>query len=126
MRADLEADEGPWPLPTRAGRQRQTPRSPDHAGAALHPERSPLARPSLFFCLPRHHSSPDERGRIPSISSSRSGSSTGEEIRYTPLAHLPRSMVLQCSLQKGKSESFTVTICPHVGQRRPLSFFPEG
>jgi hypothetical protein len=30
---------------------------------------------------------------------------------------------LQCSLQKGKSGPLVVTICPHVGQRKLLSFF---
>src|ERR1700691_2158283 len=124
--AALEPDADPWPPPARAGRQRQTPRFPARAGAVRRPEKSPPPRPMLSFCLSLHHSSPDERGRIPSISSSSSGSRTGDEIRYTPLAHFPKSMVLQCSLQKGKSASFTVTICPHVGQRRLLSFLPEG
>src|ERR1700735_3187393 len=126
MPAAMELDANPWPALTKAPTQRQTPRCPDRDGAARRPERSPPPRPMPSFCLPQPHSSPAERGRIPSISSRRSGSNTGDDMRYTPLAHFPRSMVLQWSLQKGKSASFTVTSCPHVGQRRLLSFFPEG
>src|SRR5215467_1207267 len=50
------------------------------------------------------------------ISSSFSGSVTGVEITYPPLAHLPRSIRRQRSLQKGKFSSLANTSVRHVGQ----------
>src|SRR5450631_2304918 len=46
-----------------------------------------------------------------------SASVTGEEITYWPLAHLPRSMRRQRSLQKGKSASVLLTDFLQMGQR---------
>jgi len=45
------------------------------------------------------------------------------EITYLPLAHLPRSMVRQRSLQKGKSSLKRVTRVRQIGQRSELVFF---
>jgi len=45
------------------------------------------------------------------------------EITYLPLAHLPRSMVRQRSLQKGKSSLERVTRVRQIGQRSELVFF---
>jgi hypothetical protein len=42
---------------------------------------------------------------------------TGDEITYAPLAHLPRSMRRQRSLQKGKSGSELLTDFLQIGQR---------
>lgn len=42
---------------------------------------------------------------------------TGDEITYAPLAHLPRSMMRQRSLQKGKSASVLFTAFLQMGQR---------
>lgn len=42
-------------------------------------------------------------------------SCTGEDTTYFPLAHLPRSISRQRSLQKGKSSAPTETFCLHVG-----------
>ena len=44
-------------------------------------------------------------------------------MRYAPLAHFPKSICLQRSLQKGKSSPLAVTSVRHVGQRKILSFF---
>jgi hypothetical protein len=52
------------------------------------------------------------RSRTPS-----SASVTGEAITYAPLAHLPRSMMRQRSLQKGKSASVLFTFFLQIGQR---------
>ena len=49
-------------------------------------------------------------------STSSSVSVTGDEITYFPLAHLPRSIRRQRSLQKGKSASLLVTGFLQVGQ----------
>jgi hypothetical protein len=53
-------------------------------------------------------------GLLSSISSPISV--TGEEITYAPLAHLPRSIKRQRSLQKGKSELLLLTGFLQVGQ----------
>jgi len=45
-------------------------------------------------------------------------SCTGDEITYVPLAHLPRSMVRQRSLQKGNSASPLLTGFLQMGHRR--------
>lgn len=45
-------------------------------------------------------------------------SCNGEEITYSPLAHLPRSIRRQRSLQKGNSESELFTGFLQIGQRR--------
>jgi hypothetical protein len=52
-----------------------------------------------------------------------SGSVIGVEIIYPPLAHLPKSMTRQRSLQKGKFSSPATTSFRHVGQRRESGFF---
>src|SRR5215467_5935419 len=57
-----------------------------------------------------------------SRSSNTSGSRTGELILYAPLAHLPKSIFRQRSLQKGKSSSLSVTIVRQVGHRRIFFF----
>jgi hypothetical protein len=44
-------------------------------------------------------------------------SRSGDEITYSPLAHLPRSMSRQRSLQNGKSGSFARTAFLQMGQR---------
>src|ERR1700730_10458440 len=46
-----------------------------------------------------------------------SASSTGDEITYAPLAHLPRSIRRQRSLQKGKSASVAFVGFLQLGQR---------
>ena len=46
-----------------------------------------------------------------------SASVTGDEITYAPLAHLPRSIRRQRSLQKGKSASADFTGFLQIGQR---------
>jgi hypothetical protein len=46
-----------------------------------------------------------------------SASVVGDEITYWPLAHLPRSMRRQRSLQNGKSESVFLTDFLQMGQR---------
>jgi len=51
------------------------------------------------------------------------GSFTGVEITYAPLAHLPRSMTRQRSLQNGNSASVRRTIFLQIGQRRLRVFF---
>jgi len=45
------------------------------------------------------------------------------EITYLPLAHLPRSIVRQRSLQKGKSPLERVTRVRQIGQRSEFVFF---
>jgi len=45
-----------------------------------------------------------------------SASVTGDEITYSPLAHFPRSMMRQRSLQKGNSASVFFTAFLQVGQ----------
>src|SRR6266852_1118274 len=45
-------------------------------------------------------------------------SCNGEEITYSPLAHLPRSIRRQRSLQKGNSESELFSGFLQMGQRR--------
>jgi len=40
---------------------------------------------------------------------------TGEEMTYAPLAHLPRSIKRQRSLQKGKSEALASTGFLQIG-----------
>src|SRR5271170_20580 len=50
----------------------------------------------------------------------------GEDILYAPLAHLPRSILRQRSLQKGKSSSAAVTMVLQVGQRRTMARFALG
>ena len=45
------------------------------------------------------------------------------EITYAPLAHLPKSISRQRSLQKGKSGSPRWTSFRHVGQRSVLERF---
>ncbi len=57
------------------------------------------------------------------ISSKRSSpaSCTGDEITYAPLAHFPRSIWRQWSLQKGKSGFALVTFFLQIGQRRDLT-----
>ncbi len=62
-----------------------------------------------------HDSSSGSSGLRSLIASSESV--TGEEITYWPLAHLPRSMVRQRSLQKGKSGSVLLTDFLQMGQR---------
>ena len=52
------------------------------------------------------------------LKSSESGSFIGDEITYPPLAHLPRSITRQRSLQNGNSGSEANTIFLQVGQRR--------
>jgi len=52
-----------------------------------------------------------------SCSNSSEMSFTGEEMTYCPLAHLPRSIVRQCPLQKGKSRFALVTGFLQIGQR---------
>jgi len=42
-------------------------------------------------------------------------SCTGEDTTYFPLAHLPRSMSRQRSLQKGKSSAPTATLLLQIG-----------
>jgi len=46
-----------------------------------------------------------------------SASVTGDEMTYPPLAHFPRSMVRQRSLQKGKSGFFPATAFLQTGHR---------
>jgi hypothetical protein len=55
--------------------------------------------------------------------SSISGSVIGVEITYPPLAHLPRSISRQRSLQKGKSFDPARTRVRQLGQRNDLTFF---
>jgi hypothetical protein len=50
--------------------------------------------------------------------STSSGSLIGVEITYPPLAHLPRSIKRQRSLQKGNPGSERKTILRQVGQRK--------
>ena len=76
-----EQDAGPWLLPAKAKLLRRIPRCLDQAGASRRRKTSPPPRPKPSFLPGPGHSSPDERGCIPSISSSSSGSSTGEEMR---------------------------------------------
>src|SRR6201993_1549150 len=57
------------------------------------------------------------RSASDSAPNSSSVSFTGEEITYWPLAHLPRSMRRQRSLQKGKSGSALLTGFLQIGQR---------
>jgi hypothetical protein len=40
---------------------------------------------------------------------------TGDETTYCPLAHLPRSITLQRSLQNGKSSAVLATGCLQMG-----------
>src|SRR5258708_16827375 len=56
------------------------------------------------------------------MSSSSSGSA-GVEITYFPLAHLPRSMVRQRSLQNGKLSSPASTSLRQTGQRNERVLF---
>jgi hypothetical protein len=46
----------------------------------------------------------------------------GEEMRYSPLAHLPRSITRQRSLQNGTFGSSRGTIVLQMGQRRIFGF----
>jgi len=62
-------------------------------------------------------------GSLYSASPPDSGSFIGVEMTYPLLAHLPRSITRQRSLQKGKSASVGSTILRHVGQRRVFVFF---
>jgi len=62
-----------------------------------------------------HDSSSGSSGLLSRMDSS--ASVTGEEITYWPLAHLPRSMRRQRSLQKGKSGPVVFTDFLQIGQR---------
>src|ERR1700719_4616744 len=62
-----------------------------------------------------HHSLSSSSGL--SWRTASSASATGDEITYPPLAHLPRSMRRQRSLQKGKSGSELLTDFLQIGQR---------
>ena len=78
-----EQDADPLAAPSQSKAAAADPQLPgpgrSNPGAE---ETSLLPKPTSSFLLrPADHSSPDERGRIPSISSSSSGSSTGEEMR---------------------------------------------
>jgi hypothetical protein len=42
-------------------------------------------------------------------------SCTGDDTTYFPLAHFPKSINRQRSLQKGKSSVPSATLCLHVG-----------
>ena len=55
--------------------------------------------------------------------SSISGSVIGVEITYPPLAHFPRSISRQRSLQKGKCSEPASTSVRQVGQRSDRAFF---
>ena len=46
----------------------------------------------------------------------------GEEMRYAPLAHLPRSITRQRSLQKGRLGSSSSTSVWQVGHRNAVGF----
>lgn len=50
----------------------------------------------------------------------------GDDILYSPLAHLPRSIVRQRSLQKGNSASDLSTSLRQIGQRKLMIFFLAG
>src|SRR5271154_5023749 len=63
----------------------------------------------------RYESSSDSSGIFSRIDSS--SSPTGAGITYAPLAHLPRSIVRQRSLQKGNSASPLLTTFLQIGQR---------
>ena len=52
-----------------------------------------------------------------------SASVTGDEITYPPLAHLPRSIRRQRSLQKGKSGSVAFVGFLQIGQRSLMERF---
>src|ERR1019366_677882 len=54
-----------------------------------------------------------------------SASSTGDEITYAPLAHLPRSIRRQRSLQKGKSASADFTGFLQIGQRSLMGWLRD-
>src|ERR1700732_374135 len=62
------------------------------------------------------HDSSSSSSRLRSLMAS-SASLTGDEITYPPLAHLPRSITRQRSLQKGKSGSELLTDFLQIGQR---------
>jgi hypothetical protein len=64
----------------------------------------------------RHESLSGSSG-VRSGRNSSSASLTGDEMTYSPLAQLPRSMVRQRALQKGKSPSVLLTSFLQMGQR---------
>ena len=104
---------------TKAARPPLIPRFPGRAFRILHQKMWPQSTPTESYSS----SSCVRPGFNPFRSSSTSGSSTGEEMRYTPLAHFPRSICLQRSLQKGNSSPFAVISVRQVGQRKMLFFW---
>ena len=97
---------------------------PDRALAGLLRNRLPLVSPTSALLCARlqatrrwYGQSSSERSASDCGSNSSAVSFTGEEITYCPLAHLPRSMVRQRSLQKGKSASPFLTGFLQIGQR---------
>src|SRR4029077_14067869 len=66
-------------------------------------------------CGRRIHPFPSSSGM--SSRTASSASATGDEITYAPLAHLPRSIRRQRSLQKGKSVSVAFVGFLQIGHR---------
>src|SRR3981081_3296638 len=79
------------------------------------PTRALPAHQRLIFRRTHYDPSSGSSGSVSRIASSASVS--GDLITYAPLAHLPRSMVRQRSLQKGNSASVLFTVFLQIGQR---------
>src|ERR1700732_2893473 len=87
-------------------------RCPDR-GARLGRPRYSQRGAGATVCL---HVSSSSSSRLRSLMAS-SASLTGDEITYPPLAHLPRSIRRQRSLQKGKSASVAFVGFLQIGHR---------
>src|SRR5579862_4250578 len=120
-------DERPIQKPPKAIPQPQSPKSPDRVCRILPRKtwRQSAPRRSYFLLVEKsRNQSSFESPRFPPEPlrptsprfSKTSGSNTGELILYTPVAHFPKSILRQRSLQKGKSSSVGCTSIPQVGQ----------
>src|SRR5208282_3552836 len=116
-----------WNLKTRArpqnNRSQRSPGARPRFDTSRAEESCDYCRPNRGILPPRRgsgigriHQSPSSSSRL-SCRTASSASATGDEITYPPLAHLPRSINRQRSLQKGKSASVACAGFLQIGQR---------